>query len=611
MVESRYIAGVDVGNNSTEVAVARLDSDGRTDFLAGALVRTVGIKGTVRNVLGIIDALDKALVPVNMTRRDLDVVLINEATPVIGDVAMETITETIITESAMIGHNPSTPGGLGLGIGLTVPLAKLTSGDPGREYIPVISGDIEFREAAALINRAAAAGFKVVGAIAQKDDGVLIHNRLNTPVPIVDEVKFIDRVPLNMPAAIEVAGPGRTIEKLSNPYDIATLFELTPDDTRRVVPIARALTGNRSAVVVKTPKGDIQERRIPAGSIKLIGDERQVTVPVEDGAEVIMDKLAQVAPLKEIEAESGTHAGGMFEKVRQVMADLTSQPVSAIQIQDVLAVDTLKPQQVIGSLAGEFFLGAAVGLAAMVKTHKLPMQRLAARLEEEIQIRVDIGGVEAEMAIRGALTTPGAQPPLAVLDLGGGSTDASVINEKGDINSIHLAGAGDMVTLLIDTELDLNDRELAENIKRFPLAKVETLFHMRHEDGKVEFFQKHLDPKLFGRVVVLTEAGPTPLEIKVPLNKIAEIRRRAKSKVFVTNALRALRSVAPSGNIRLIHFVTLVGGSALDFEIPKMISDALIEYGVVVGRANVRGLEGPRNAVATGLCLAYGGKGDR
>jgi hypothetical protein len=34
---------------------------------------------------------------------------------VIGDVAMETITETIITESTMIGHNPKTPGGVGLG----------------------------------------------------------------------------------------------------------------------------------------------------------------------------------------------------------------------------------------------------------------------------------------------------------------------------------------------------------------------------------------------------------------------------------------------------------------------------------------------------------------
>ena len=75
------------------------------------------------------------------------------------------------------------------------------------------------------------------------------------------------------------------------------------------------------------------------------------------------------------------------------------------------------------------------------------------------------------------------------------------------------------------------------------------------------------------------------------------------------NSLRALETVAPAGNIRLISFVVLVGGSALDFEIPQMISDALLNYGVVVGRANIRGSEGPRNAVATGLCLNHAKKG--
>jgi len=65
----------------------------------------------------------------------------------------------------------------------------------------------------------------------------------------------------------------------------------------------------------------------------------------------------------------------------------------------------------------------------MVETHKLPMQRLARKIEEEILSIVRFGGVEAEMAIRGALTTPGTRPPLAVLDLGGGSTDAALISE--------------------------------------------------------------------------------------------------------------------------------------------------------------------------------------
>ena len=600
-----WVAGVDVGNNSTEIALGRLTGGGAVEIVSSAMVRTVGIKGTSRNAVGVIEGLDLALGRAGMTRHDLNLVLLNEATPVIGDVAMETITEMVITESAMIGHNPSTPGGVGLGLGTTVALDGLLGRPPDGPWIVVIPGTVEFRDAARQLNEAASKNLHVTGAIVQKDDGVLIHNRLHQPIPIVDEVHYIDRVPLGMPAAVEVALPGRAIDKLSNPYDIATLFNLDPDETRRIVPVARALTGTRSAVVIKTPKGDIQERRIPAGTITVTGQQRNTEVKVEEGAEAIMEGVASVSPLVEIQGEPGTNVGGMFENVRNVMAELTDQPAEGIQVRDILAVDTLKPQQVLGGLAGEYSLGNAVGLAAMVETHKLPMQRLARKLEAEIEVPSCVGGVEAEMAIQGALTTPGTRAPLAILDLGGGSTDASTINELGQIRSVHLAGAGDMVTMLIDTELGLEDRDLAELVKRHPLAKVETLFHLRHEDGSVQFFQQPLDPRLFGRVVVISDDGPVPIPTRQPLPAIAAARTGAKHKVFVQNALRALRIVAPAGNIRLLGYVVMVGGSALDFEIPKMISDSLIDYGVVTGRANVRGTEGPRNAVATGLVLVY------
>jgi len=440
----KYIAGVDIGNNSTEVAVAEVSPGGDTRFLSSAMVRTTGIKGTLRNVPGVIDALDIAIEPLDLQRKDISLVLLNKATPVIGDVAMETITETVITESAMIGHNPSTPGGMGLGLGITILLEDLRDASPDKRWIVVIDGSVEFREAASRLNEAASRNIQIAGAIVKKDDGVLLHNRLHQPIPIVDEVLYIERVPLGMPAAIEVAPIGKNIEKLSNPYDIATLFDLGPEETRNVVPIARALTGTRSAVVIKTPQGDIQERRIPAGKITLIGQQK-AEVPVDAGAEVIMANIAKVSPLIEIQAEPGTNVGGMFETVRKVMADLTDQPVTAIRVQDIIAVDTLVPQRVLGSLAGEYSMGNAVGLAAMVETHELPMQRLARRLEEEIMVPTIVAGVEAEMAIRGALTTPGTQPPLAILDLGGGSTDASIIKENGEIQSVHLAGAGDMV----------------------------------------------------------------------------------------------------------------------------------------------------------------------
>ena len=86
------------------------------------------------------------------------------------------------------------------------------------------------------------------------------------------------------------------------------------------------------------------------------------------------------------------------------------------------------------------------------------------------------------------------------------------------------------------------------------------------------------------------------------------VRRTAKERIFVVNALRALRAVAPGGDLRQIGFVVLLGGCALDFEIPDQIADALAPYGIVCGTGNVRGTEGPRNAVASGLVAAYAAK---
>jgi diol dehydratase reactivase alpha subunit len=427
---------------------------------------------------------------------------------------------------------------------------------------------------------------------------------LDRKIPIVDEVTLIDKVPIGMLAAIEVAEAGRIIEVLSNPFGIATLFELSPEDTKSVVPMARALVGNRSAVVIKTPKGDVTERHIPAGSLKVIG-ERSIDIDVERGADEIMRVLSSVGQINDIVGEPGTNIGGMMEKVRVVMGNLTARDPKEIQVTDLLAVDTLVPQKVIGGLADEFSLEGAVGIAAMVKADKLQMERVATQMTAELTISVEVGGVEADMAILGALTTPGATAPIAILDMGAGSTDASILRGDGQGRSIHLAGAGNMVTLLIQSELGLDDFELAENIKRYPLARVETLFNIRHEDGSVQFFEQPLKPHLFARVVVMHPESMIPLPLKQPMEAIRQIRIRAKERVFVTNALRALRAVSPTQNVRDIEFVVLVGGSALDFEIPQLVTKALAEFRVVAGRANIRGTEGPRNAVATGLVLAW------
>lgn len=600
----RYVAGVDIGNATTETALGMLEN-GNLIRCESGIAPTAGVKGTKDNILGIIQSLKDAASKMGIDYKALDLIRINEATPVIGDFAMETITETIITESTLIGHNPDTPGGMGLGTGKTILIGDLAQADTDEKYIVVVPEDVDFLDAARLINENAEHGIQIEGAILKKDDGVLVNNRLKRKIPIVDEVEMIGRVPLGMPCAVEVAAPGGCIDLLANPYGIATVFALNTKETRQIVPIAKALIGNRSAVVIKTPSGEIRERRIPAGEILIHGEHKTYRAAVDRGAQEIMAVVGKTSEIRDVTGTTGTNVGGMLEKVRLEMAALTEQDSKDVFIRDLMAVDTIVPKEVQGNLANEFAMEKAVGIAAMVKTHKLHMERLARALSEELGLPIDIGGVEGSMAVRGALTTPGTDKPLLVLDIGAGSTDVCLMEEDGRTKPIHLAGAGNMVTMLISAELGLDNFRLAEDIKKHPLAKVESLYHIRHEDGSVQFFEEAIDSKLYGRTIIVKPEGWKAIKTKKSLEKIRQVRREAKEKVLIQNILRALKKVSLTGNLNEFEHVVLVGGSSLDFELGNMVTDALSYHGIISGKANVRKTEGPRNAVATGLLLSY------
>ena len=607
-----FIAGVDIGNSTTEVCVGEVTGNGNLTFLTSASCPTTGTKGTVENVYSVKNALKLAMSRIGRETSDIDLVRLNEAAPVIGDTAMETLTETVITDSSMIGHNPSTPAGAGQAVGEILLIGNISRGVPGTPYILAASADHSYEEVAAVVNQYGSGsgqhdGIDIVGIILQADEAVLVENRIHKKVPIIDEVRRIDRLPDGVPAAIEVALPGQTVRMLSNPYGIATLLGLNAEETRTVTPIAKSLIGKRSAVVLKTPGGNIHENILPAGEIYFHGD-RNITINLDEGADKIMAAAADAGDIRDISGQPDTNVGNMLSRIRTGMSELDKSAEADIRITDILAVDTLAPVLISGALAGETCLEKAVGIAAMVKTQKLPMQEIADRLKTELNTEVKVAGVEAVMASLGALTTPGTKLPLAILDMGGGSTDAAVISDDGHVTMTHQAGAGELVSMLIQTELGLSDRHIAEQIKKYPLAKVESLFHMRMENGQMTFVDDSIDPRFFGRVVLLTESGLIRIEEEIPMEKIVQVRREAKRKVFVTNAFRALRKVAPEHNLRNISTVVLVGGSAEDFEIPEMLMEAFTDYRIVCGRGNIRGSEGPRNAVATGLVLSYVGE---
>lgn len=599
----KLVAGVDIGNSTTEVCIGGMEENGTFQFLSSASRMTTGTKGTVPNVMGVKAALLEAMEKAGLPLSALDEIRLNEAAPVIGDTAMETITETVITESSMIGHNPSTPAGAGQAAGELIFLEHLSRADNEKSYLVAASAKHSYEEVAVELNRYMPVKH-VCGVILQADEAVLVENRLDRKVPIVDEVRHIDKVPEGKTAAIEVALPGTTVRMLSNPYGIATLLKLSPEETRMITPIAKSLIGKRSAVVIRTPHGNIYEQILPAGSIQMEGSFDR-TVAVDAGAESIMEALQEAGDIRDIRGESDTNVGNMLSGIKKDMAKVSGENENSIRITDILAVDTMAPVKIAGSLAGETCMEKAVGIAAMVKTRHLPMRQIAQKLEQELKVKATVAGVEAVMASLGALTTPGTQLPLAILDMGGGSTDAAVLHPDGTVETTHQAGAGELVSMLIQTELGLRSRVTAEQIKKYPLAKVESLFHMRLENGAMEFFQDSIDPRYYGHVVLLAPGELLKVEEDIPMEKILQVRKEAKKKVFVTNAIRALRRVAPDHNLKNIPNVVLVGGSAEDFEIPEMLMEALAEYGIVCGRGNIRGVEGPRNAVATGLLLSY------
>jgi hypothetical protein len=197
---------------------------------------------------------------------------------------------------------------------------------------------------------------------------------------------------------------------------------------------------------------------------------------------------------------------------------------------------------------------------------RAPVEQFARALAEATGVPAIVGGSELEMAVRGTFADSTDTTPVALLDLGAGSTDAVLVRRGELLRSCHVAGGGDLVTELIGAELELDEPALAEAVKT-------------------------------GAVLPL---GIDPARVR-------QVRRGAKRRVFAADALRALREIAPRGGPRTVGLAVLIGGSALDFEIPLLVAEAFAAHGVACATANVRVSAGPRSAVTTGLVETFHG----
>ena len=100
----------------------------------------------------------------------------------------------------------------------TVAEASLrTAGPPAVAMVPA---DFGYARAAERLRALLAAGVPVGAVLAGGDEGVLIFNRLSTPVPVIDQVDLA-AVASRDPVAVEVRLPGDPLTPLADPVAMA------------------------------------------------------------------------------------------------------------------------------------------------------------------------------------------------------------------------------------------------------------------------------------------------------------------------------------------------------------------------------------------------------
>lgn len=559
------VAGVDVGNSTTEIAVARHEPGREPDWLLVLRRPTTGPKGSAGCAEGVAELVGRA--ERRLGERP-ELLLLAELHPVeAGLVELGRIEEVDLARTAIARPASTTPSGSGVGVGTLRRLAELAGPAAGSSAVAVVENE-DFEAAARLLGEARARGWEIAAAVVEGDDAVLIGNRFDRAIPIVDEVEDAASLPFGSLAAVEVAPAGSGVEQLCDPLRLATLLSLGPEEARAARHAARAVAGHRAAIVVRRPAG----ARVASAAV-----EAPVRLVAADGRELPLDEHAPVPPPGEIRSIWGAagNRDGLIDVFYRSLPAPPDDPGFARRLARRRAV-------AIAVLARGDSGGLLDELAALSPAGA----RVVAR--------------ESEAAVLGASTTPGAGRAPFVLDLGGGTVDLHRAGEGGE-QAVSTAGSGELVTRVCAALLGC-DPAIAERAKRFRSVRVETPFVLHHEDGSRSFLGQPAAPGTLARLCFLDGKELRPLDAPLAPEVWRGLRRAAKREVVARNVRRAVDAAGgvPSGEL-----VTLVGGSACDAEVVDAVAAELADLDVAVARGDVLGRHGPRAAVAVGLVLAF------
>lgn len=558
---SRTVAGIDVGNHTTEIVLARV-TDGTVETLAHGQTPTRGRKGSAESLAGAAALLHRLEVEADLTAERL---LLSALRPV--DTATAPLPPATSPRAPVRNlrrPEASTPAGAGFGVGRHVRVTDLVADPEAGPVVVSVDGSHDFEDAARAITDAVARGWRVVGVVAAQDDAVLIRNRIPVDVPVVDEAD-VDGLERGALVAVEVVEEGRSYRAMADPIALSAALGLPLESLRDVADFCRELAD--SAALAVTARTSPPEP--PAV------DDDYVDCAV-DGTVVRYSPAQAHAVLRGI-------APGGVQKVR-----LRAIPSAAegLAVQDAFFTDLAAIDNgawlrrgvadthgtVVAVLAADEAADAAATLAELTGR---PARTLA---------------TEPEAAAWGARTTARLPPDTVVCDIGGGTIDLI-----GQDRTVVAAGAGEAITVAVARVLGV-PRALAETVKRTPAIRVEGPHVAHEEDGRRVFLDAPAQSDAIGRLCTRGAAGLVPFSNRLAAEEWRSLRLAIKQETVAANIARCLRAF-PKPPTALL----LAGGGALDDELLRTVAEALRADGVIVGRANVEGRHGPRFAVACGL----------
>jgi Diol dehydratase reactivase ATPase-like domain/DD-reactivating factor swiveling domain len=581
------VAGVDVGNATTEVAVL---AEGT--LLGVDRLPTRGRKGSAESLRG------AAALVRRLERRHGWRVDEARIAPLR---AVDTTTLTVAAVPPPTGRlrllaaGVATPGGSGSCVGVPLWVDTAPQTPPAADsFVAVVPPGLGYARAAELLRGLTGAGVPIEAVLVAGDEGVLIANRIDARMPVIDQVDVsgVAACPL---VAVEVRAPGQPLTLLADPVALAAALQLGDGEAADAVTMSRALVDYSNAVIglAETGSGPSQTSAQPW----VQADGKQI--PLREACALLPDwpvgaitgygtgagTRANAAPLSSVVGPPPLleEHGGSHDRIAAEVDDLFALDLAAV-------ADTATARR--GSL------GRAVVAAWL---HRLDAGTdHAGQLAELLGCPVRVAGTEPAAARRGALTTPGARPDAVVVDLGAGTID--VITPDAEVVA---AGAGELLTVAIAETLGAS-RAAAEWVKRGPCVRVDGAHRFEAEDGTRGFLDRAAPASAAGTLAVPGPAGLLSFDRGRSPAEWRAVRLRLKQAAFAVNLRRALAGLAASAAGQIL----IVGGPAADEELIGVLLRSLPD-GVAAGRANVGAtLPGPgesaghRYAAALGLAMA-------